>query len=130
MTSSAIHQYNFTYNKSTRALKKASLCFAPQRKKYVEFKISLRLSNVQVGLGMKCLETLAFYVLPDLKVLDLHNAMESQPRLFADDTCLFVTDSNIGVARIFDWGGPKPQITCYDVIRNFERGIFVGAKIS
>ena len=26
---------------------------------------------------------------------------------------------SIGVARIFDWGGPKPQITRNDVIRNF-----------
>ena len=34
----------------------------------------------------------------------------------------------IGVARIFDWGNPKPQITCNDVIRNFERGIFSGGK--
>ena len=35
--------------------------------------------------------------------------------------------ADIGVARIFNWRwGPKPQITCYDVIRNFERGIFCG----
>ena len=34
----------------------------------------------------------------------------------------------IGVAGIFDWGNPKPQITCNDVIRNFERGIFSGGK--
>ena len=26
-------------------------------------------------------------------------------------------DNTIGVARIFDWGGP--QMTCTDVIRNF-----------
>ena len=25
----------------------------------------------------------------------------------------------IGVPRIFDWGRPKPQITCNDVIKNF-----------
>ena len=25
----------------------------------------------------------------------------------------------IGIARIFDWGGAKPQITRNDVIRNF-----------
>ena len=35
---------------------------------------------------------------------------------------------NLGVARIFDWGSPKPQITCNDLIRNFERGIFSGGK--
>ena len=37
---------------------------------------------------------------------------------------------SIGVARIFDWGGggPKLQITCNDVIRNFETGIFCGSK--
>ena len=33
--------------------------------------------------------------------------------------------ADIGVARIFDWGA---QITCNDVIRNFERGIFCGGK--
>ena len=36
--------------------------------------------------------------------------------------------SNIGVARIFDWGEPKPQITCNDVIKNFKRGTFCGGK--
>ena len=35
---------------------------------------------------------------------------------------------NIGVAWIFDWGGPKPQTKCNDVIRNFEGGIFCGSK--
>ena len=35
----------------------------------------------------------------------------------ADDGNATVAD--LGVARIFDWGGPKPQITCNDVIRNF-----------
>ena len=25
----------------------------------------------------------------------------------------------IGVPRIFDWGWPKPQITCNDVIKKF-----------
>ena len=34
----------------------------------------------------------------------------------------------IGVGRIFDWWGAKPQITCNDVIRNFERGIFCEGK--
>ena len=32
------------------------------------------------------------------------------------------------VARIFDWGGGKPKIACYDVIRNFEKGSFCGGK--
>ena len=32
---------------------------------------------------------------------------------------------NIGVARIFDWGGPKPQITCNDVIENFQKRNFL-----
>ena len=31
----------------------------------------------------------------------------------------------IGVARIFDWGGPKPQITRNDVIRNFRKSNFL-----
>ena len=34
----------------------------------------------------------------------------------------------IGVARIFDRGGPKPQIPYINVYRNFERGIFCGGK--
>ena len=32
---------------------------------------------------------------------------------------------SIGVARIFDWGA---QITCNDVIENFENGILCGGK--
>ena len=36
---------------------------------------------------------------------------------------------SIGVARIFDWGGAKPQITCSDVIRNFQKKeLFVGQR--
>ena len=31
---------------------------------------------------------------------------------------------DIGVAKIFDLGGPKPQITCNDVIRNFQKRNF------
>ena len=35
----------------------------------------------------------------------------------------------IGVARIFDWGGTKPQTTCNDVIRNFrKKELFVGQR--
>ena len=34
----------------------------------------------------------------------------------------------IGVARIFDWGEPKPQITCNDVIRNFRKSNFLWGK--
>ena len=34
----------------------------------------------------------------------------------------------IGVARIFDRGSPKSQITCNDVTRNIERGIGCGDK--
>ena len=34
----------------------------------------------------------------------------------------------IGVARIFDWGGPKPQITRNDVIRNFRKSNFLWGK--
>ena len=41
---------------------------------------------------------------------------------------IILSNECIGVARIFDWGNPKPQITCNDVIRNFERGIFSGGK--
>ena len=36
--------------------------------------------------------------------------------------------SVIGVARIFDWGGPKPQITRNDVIRNFRKRNFLWGK--
>ena len=35
----------------------------------------------------------------------------------------------IGVARIFDWGGPKPQLTCKDVIKNFQKRKFLWGKI-
>ena len=28
----------------------------------------------------------------------------------------------IGVAGVFDWGRPKPQITCNDVIKNLPVG--------
>ena len=38
--------------------------------------------------------------------------------------------SNIGVARILDWGRGKPQIGCKDVIRNFRKRNFCGTKIS
>ena len=34
----------------------------------------------------------------------------------------------ISVARIFDWGGPKPQITRNDVIRNFRKSNFLWGK--
>ena len=35
----------------------------------------------------------------------------------------------IGVPWIFDWGRPKPQITCYDVIKNFQKRKFLWDKI-
>ena len=34
----------------------------------------------------------------------------------------------VGVARIFDWGGPKPHITCNDVIKNFQKRNFSWGK--
>ena len=37
-------------------------------------------------------------------------------------------DAGIGVARIFDWGGPKPQITWNDVIRNVRKRSFLWGK--
>ena len=33
-----------------------------------------------------------------------------------------------GVPRIFDWGRPKPQITCYDVIKTFQKRNFLWNK--
>ena len=36
----------------------------------------------------------------------------------------------IGVARIFDWGRPKSQITCNDVIKIFQTRSFCETKIS
>ena len=36
--------------------------------------------------------------------------------------------SAIVVARIFDWGGPKPQITCNDILRNFQKRNFLLGK--
>ena len=41
-----------------------------------------------------------------------------------------VVDALLRRSRVFWLGGPKPQITCYDVIRNFKKGIFWGGKIS
>ena len=38
------------------------------------------------------------------------------------------TVRSIGVARIFDWGGPKPQIARNDVIRNFRKSNFLWGK--
>ena len=37
---------------------------------------------------------------------------------------------SIGVARIFDWegGGGKPQMTCNDVIKNFQKSNFSRGK--
>ena len=35
----------------------------------------------------------------------------------------------IGVARIFDWGGPKPQLICNDVIKNFQKRKFLWGKV-
>ena len=34
----------------------------------------------------------------------------------------------IGVTKIFDWGRPKPQITYYDVIKNFQKRKFLRDK--
>ena len=34
----------------------------------------------------------------------------------------------IGVTKIFDWGGPKPKITCNDVIKIFARRKFLWDK--
>ena len=35
---------------------------------------------------------------------------------------------DIGVAKIFDLGGPKRQITCNDVSEIFKKGTFDGDK--
>ena len=40
----------------------------------------------------------------------------------------FNSSQSIGVARIFDWGRPKSQITCNDVIRNFQKRNFLEGK--
>ena len=42
-----------------------------------------------------------------------------------EHTVVLPTAGHIGVARMFDWGGPKPQITCNDVIRNFQKSNFL-----
>ena len=34
----------------------------------------------------------------------------------------------IGVVRLFDWGGSKPQITRKDVIKNFQKRNFLRNK--
>ena len=37
-------------------------------------------------------------------------------------------NQNIDVAKIFDWGGGKPQITSNNVMRNFSKELFVGQR--
>ena len=51
-------------------------------------------------------------------------------QITADETKYYYVVAAIGVARIFDWRGPKPQITCKDVVKNFDREIFCRAKMS
>ena len=45
-------------------------------------------------------------------------------------TSLLNTSPKHRRSQDFRLGGPEPQITCHDVIRNFEKGIFCRAKIS
>ena len=42
-----------------------------------------------------------------------------------------LTNHNIGVARIIDWGGGggKPQVTCNAIIRNFRKSNFLCDKV-
>ena len=48
---------------------------------------------------------------------------------FHGDLTQKLTQGHIGVARIIDWGGGyKPQITCNDVIRNFQKRNFLWGK--
>ena len=64
------------------------------------------------------------------------SALVDNPFMRTEDTemianiCSFERMKAIGVARISDWEGPKPQITCNDVIRSFQKRNFCGAKIS
>ena len=54
--------------------------------------------------------------------------------IYSHNTCqkvqliFFPIVPDIGVARIFDWGGVKPQITCNDDIRNFQKRNFLWGK--
>ena len=41
---------------------------------------------------------------------------------------IILSNECIGIAKIFDWGSPKSQITCNDVTRDFERGVFCRGK--
>ena len=51
-----------------------------------------------------------------------------EKKMFLKD---LVKGGSIGVARIFDWGaGPKLQITCNDVTRNFRKRNFLWVKDS
>ena len=40
----------------------------------------------------------------------------------------FSIPPNLGVARIFVWGGSKPQIICNNVIKNFRKRNFLWGK--
>ena len=56
----------------------------------------------------------------------------TQPQVFSKKESLqnsFLGDLQfIGVPRIFDWRRPKPQITWYDIIRNFQKKKFLWDK--
>ena len=47
----------------------------------------------------------------------------TQPQVFSKKKVLSLSGDLqfISVPRIFDWGRPKPQITCYDVNKNFQK---------
>ena len=46
------------------------------------------------------------------------------------DSIAFNEFVSIGVARIFDWGGAKPQITRNDIIKNFQKKNFLWRNTS
>ena len=56
----------------------------------------------------------------------------TEPQVFSEKEGLQNSFSGdlqfIGVPRIFDWRRPKPQITCYEVIRNFQKRKFLWDK--
>ena len=52
----------------------------------------------------------------------------NKQRMFARAAVETDSSETIGVARIFDWEGLKPEITYNDVIRNFQKRNFLWDK--
>ena len=79
------------------------------------------------GMAQRCRKTNMEHIINYCTKHRLPNGLEGTGRW--EMWAVTSYNSNIGVARIFDWGrGPKPQITCNNVIRNFRKRNFLWGK--